>query len=115
MGALFEGWVVSLLRAYRDYRGLFDEWFYWAPGKGSSVETDLLLRRGRDLVAIEVKSGRRVGETEMRGLRAVGELRQVKRRLVVYRGERRLETADGIEILPVEAFLREVESGALLP
>jgi uncharacterized protein len=115
IGPLFEGWVVSLLRAYRDYRSLFEDWFYWAPGKGSSVETDLLLRRGRELVAIEVKSGRRVGESELRGLRAVGELPQVKRRMVVYRGDRRLKTADGIEILPVAAFLRQIETRALFP
>jgi predicted AAA+ superfamily ATPase len=115
VGPLFEGWVVSLLRAYRDYRGLFEDWFYWAPGKGSSVEADLLLRRGRDLVAIDIKSGRRVGESELRGLRAIGELPRVRRRLVVYRGDRRLETADGIEILPVQAFLRQVESGAIFP
>jgi len=79
IGPLFEGWVVSSLRAYRDYRGLFEDWFYWAPGKGSSVEADLLLRRGRDLVAIEIKSGRRVEESDLRGLRAVGELPEVTR------------------------------------
>jgi predicted AAA+ superfamily ATPase len=67
------------------------------------------------LVAIEVKSGRRVGESELRGLRALGELPQVKRRLLVYRGDRRLKTADGIEILPVATFLRQIESSALFP
>jgi predicted AAA+ superfamily ATPase len=115
VGALFEGWVASMLVAYRDYRGAFEEWFYWAPGKGSTVETDFLLRRGRELIAIEVKSSRHVGDEDLRGLRAVGELPAVKRRLVVYRGDRRLETSDGIVVLPVGAFLRELEAGALFP
>jgi len=114
-GHLFEGWLASLLRAYRDYKGLFEEWSYWAPGKGSSVEVDFLLRRSGETVCIEAKSGRRVAEGELRGLRAVAELHGVRRRIVVCRGERRLETADGIEILPVEVFLREVESGRLFP
>jgi predicted AAA+ superfamily ATPase len=43
-GALMEGWVATLLRAYRDYRGLFDEWWYWAPSR--NTEVDFLLRRG---------------------------------------------------------------------
>ena len=45
-GHLFEGWVASLLRAYRDYRDLFGDWGYWAPGKGSSLEVDFILRSG---------------------------------------------------------------------
>ena len=100
-GHLFEGWVASLLRAYRDYRGLFDEWGYWAPGKGSSLEVDFVLRRGHDLVALEVRAGRKVFEADLRGLRAIAELPRVRRRLVVCRGDRRQKTADGIEFLPV--------------
>ena len=113
-GHLFEGWVAALLRAYRDYRTLFDDWGYWATGKGSSVEVDFVLRRGRGLVAIEVRAGQKVFEADLRGLRAVAELRPM-RRIVVYRGERRQATADGVEILPVTAFLRELEAQTLFP
>jgi len=114
-GHLFEGWVASVLRAYRDYRNLFDEWFYWAPGKGSGVEVDFLLRKGSNLVAIEVKSARNVREGELIGLRAITELPGLRRRLVVHMGDRSLATGDGIEILPVSAFLREVERGTIFP
>lgn len=112
-GHLFEGWVASLLRAYRDYRGLFDDWGYWAPAKGSAVEVDFVLRRGAELVALEVRAGQKVFESDLRGLRALAALPGVKRRLVVCRGERRQKTADGIEILTVPAFLAEVEGSAL--
>jgi len=114
-GHLFEGWVASLLRAYRDYRGLFDDWGYWAAGKGSSVEVDFVLRRAGDLVALEVRAGQKVFEADLRGLRAIAGLPRMRRRLVVCRGERRQKTADGIEILPVAAFLGELERGTLLP
>jgi len=114
-GHLFEGWVASLLRAYRDYRGLFDDWGYWAAGKGSSVEVDFVLRQSGDLVAVEVRAGQKVFEADLRGLRAMAELPGVRRRLVVCRGERRQKTADGIEILPAAAFHAELALGTLFP
>jgi len=114
-GHLFEGWVAGLLRAYRDYRGLFEDWGYWAPGKGSSVEVDFVLRRGRDLVALEVRSGRKVFEADLRGLRTIADLPRVRRRVVVCRGDRRQKTADGIDILPVAAFVAELERSSLFP
>jgi predicted AAA+ superfamily ATPase len=113
-GRLFEGWVAGLLRAYRDYRALFDDWGYWAAGEGSSVEVDFVLRQGRDLVAIEARSGQKVFAADLRGLRAMAGMRPA-RRLVVCRAERRQATADGIEILPVTAFLRELERQTLFP
>ncbi len=113
-GHLFEGWVAGLLRAYRDYRGLFDDWGYWAPGKGSGVEVDFVLRRGRDLAAVEVRSGQKVFEADLRGLRAIADLPRVRRRILVFRGDRRQKTADGIDILPVAAFVAEVEQSTLL-
>jgi len=107
-GHLFEGWIACVLRAYRDYHGLFEEWFYWSPGKESSVEVDFLLRRGKEIAAIEAKSGRRLPESEFRGLRAIGALPGLKRRIVVYGGDRPMRTRDGIDILPVANFLQEV-------
>jgi len=114
-GHLFEGWVAGLLRAYRDYRSLFDDWGYWAAGNGSKVEVDFVLRRGKELVAIEVRSGQKVFEADLRGLRAITDLPGVKRRIVVCRGDRKQKTADGIEILPVTIFLAELERSALFP
>jgi predicted AAA+ superfamily ATPase len=114
-GHLFEGWVASVLRAYRDYRGLFDEWGYWAPGKGSSLEVDFLLRRGDDLAALEVRAGQKVFENDFRGLRAIARLPRVRRRVIVYRGSRRQKTADGIDILPIGAFLEEMEGSSIFP
>jgi len=58
-GHLFEGWVASVLRAYRDYGDLFEDWGYWASGNGSSPEVAFILRRGKDLIALEVRSAGR--------------------------------------------------------
>lgn len=113
-GHLFEGFVAGLLRAYRDYRKLFDEWHYWSPA-GSRVEVDFLLRRGDALVAVEVKSSDRLRDQELRGLRAVAELPGVVRRLVVHPGEQAQRTPDGIDLLPLRAFVEEIAGDALFP
>jgi len=77
-------------------------------------EVQLVLRRGEEIVAIEVRSGQKIFEADLRGLRAVAALRPL-RRIVVCRAQRRQVTADGIEILPVAGFLRELEARALFP
>jgi hypothetical protein len=74
-----------------------------------------VLRRDDDLVALEVRAGQKVFEADLRGLRAIADLPRVRRRLLVGRGERRQKTADGIEIVPVPAFLADLERGALFP
>ena len=112
-GPLFEGWIACLLQAYREYRGLFDDWFYWAPGEAARTEVDFLLQRGREWVAIEAKSASRIDDAELRGLRAISNLRGLKRRILVHPGQRPRITTDGIELWPVATFLTHLEKGTL--
>lgn len=113
--ALFEGWVLTLLRAYAEERDLYEEIFYWAPAQARGVEVDFLLRRGRELLAIEVKSGSRFTPSLLTGLRAIGELEGLVRSLLVYGGDRRLRTPDGIEVWPVRDLLEALAVGELWP
>ena len=76
---------------------------------------DFLLRRGRDWLAIEAKSGTGAGPDELRGLRAIEGLKGLRRRLLVYRGQRRLRTADGIDVWPVAALLEALVENDLWP
>ncbi len=112
-GVLFEGWTAGVLRAYRDYRGLFDDWHYWSPADATRTEVDFLLRKGDRFVALEAKSVRTVSSPALRGLRAVASLDGLERRILLYRGDVRRRTADGIEVLPVGDFLGEIEAGTL--
>jgi predicted AAA+ superfamily ATPase len=112
-GHLFEGWIAGVLRAYGDYRDLFDDWYYWAPSGSSRVEVDFLLRKGDEFAAIEVKSTRTFDKSTLKGLRAIAELKGLRRRILLYLGDRRLQTADGIHVLPLDAFLEAVETGRL--
>jgi predicted AAA+ superfamily ATPase len=111
-GPLLEGWVCMLLKAYGDpASGLglrHDGLFYWAPAQGGT-EVDFVVRRGREVVAIEVKAKRRLASRDFRGLRAIAGLAGLKRRIVVFLGERPFVTDEGIEALPVAEFVEELQ------
>jgi predicted AAA+ superfamily ATPase len=114
-GALFEGWILTVLRAHNESSRLFDEVAYWAPVQARQMEVDFLLRRGRELLAIEVKTSTRFAPSLLTGLRAIGELPRVARRILVYLGDRRLRTDEGIEVWPLSAFLQEIAGRGLWP
>jgi len=112
-GPLLEGWVLNLLRAHAETMPVFDEVSYWAPLQSNQLEVDLLLRRGKKLLAIEVKSAARFAGTWLSGLRAIGDLNGMTRRILVYTGRRSLTTADGIQVWPVATFARAIAQGRL--
>jgi predicted AAA+ superfamily ATPase len=112
-GALFEGLVAQLLRAYRDYRGIYDEMYYWAPSASMASEVDFILVRGGKLIAIEAKSGASFSESWCKGLRAAAPLNGLQRRLIVYPRGPALYTKDGIEVLPFKDFTELLASGSV--
>jgi len=112
-GALLEGLVAQLLRAYRDYRDLCDDFFYWAPTQSSETEVDFLLAKGHEFVAVEVKSGVNFSENWCRGLRAVAELTGLRHRIVVYPDGPVLRTEDEIDVLPFREFAQRLAQGSL--
>lgn len=114
-GPLLEGFVLMLLRAYAEEQELFDEIFYWAPAQARNVEVDFLMKRGREFLAVEVKATPRYSTTMLKGLRAIGELGRVVRRILVYGGSRSLRTTEGIEVWPVRRFADELAAGTLWP
>lgn len=114
-GALLEGWILTLLRAYAQERGIYDDIHFWAPTQARQVEVDFLLERGRELLAIEVKSQRKVGPPLFAGLRAIAELPRVTRPVLVHLGERPMRTPDGIEVWPGASLLEALASNSLWP
>ena len=114
-GALLEGWALHLLRAHGEEGELFDELHYWAPHPANRTEVDCLLRRGRELVAIEVKSQLRYHTGMLPGLRAIAELPGIARRVLVYGGKRSFRTGDGIEVWSTERLRKVLTENALWP
>lgn len=114
-GALFEGFVIQLLRTYNSLgRCLYDDTFYWSVGsKESSTEVDLLLQRGNEKIAIEIKSGANFNASWLKGLTAISELKNVTRKILVYTGERSFLTDGGVEVTSLEKFLEMVSGGKI--
>ncbi len=111
-GALFEGLVAQLLRAYRDYTGMCDSITYWS-AESRNTEVDFILTTGQEHVAIEVKSGTAVTDKWFAGLRAVASLAGLRRRLVVYPTGPALRTEDGIDVMPFATLARALAGGGL--
>lgn len=114
-GSLFEGWIATLLRAYGEIRGILDEMYYWAPAEARQTEVDFVLKRGKEYVAIEVKSGARVSSKDFSGLRAIKDLAGLRRRALIYSGHREMKTEDDIEIWPAEFLAQMLASDGLWP
>ena len=114
-GALLEGWILTVLRAHNEQSNLFEEISYWAPLQAHQTEVDFLLRRGREHLALEIKAQSRFSHPLLSGLRAIADLPRVARRVLVYLGDRRLRTEDGIEVWPLRAFLDAVADEKLWP
>jgi predicted AAA+ superfamily ATPase len=112
-GALFEGLVATLLKAYRDYDDLFDEFYYWSPASSHKTEVDFLLKRGKNFIAIEVKTSPRITGDHLKGLRAIAELEGIKRRIMIYPGEKKMRTEDHIDIWPFDFFCKILEQKEL--
>ena len=113
-GALFEGWILGLLRAHAEEQPIFDSIHYWAPAE-SSTEVDFLLRRDGEYLAVEAKAARRYNTALLRGLRAIEVLPGLVRRVLVLDGRRAFRTEDGIEVWPVKRFLEALRTDGLWP
>lgn len=111
-GALFEGLAANLLRAYGDPNSAlgfpYDAIYYWSPAQ-SGNEVDFLIQRGKEFNAIEVKAKETPSNRDFAGLKVIRELKGIKRRIVVFLGARPFQTEDGIEALPVDEFIKELE------
>jgi predicted AAA+ superfamily ATPase len=114
-GPLLEGLVLTILRAHNIDSALFDEVAYWAPAQARQTEVDFLLRRGRDFLAVEVKAQSRFSTPQLAGLRAIGGLPRLVRRILVYLGDRQLRTEDGLDVWPLDRFTGAVADGSLWP
>ena len=112
-GPLFEGWIGQLLRAYGEPASgcvePFDGLSYWAP-TGGGIEVDFIVKTGHEFVAIEAKAKASLAPADLKGLRAIAELSGLKRRIVVYEGMRPQRTEDGIDVLPVKAFIEALQA-----
>lgn len=111
-GSLFEGWVLSILRTHNAIAPVFDDIAYWSPAN-SQVEVDFVLRRESRILALEAKSTKRYNTKMLKGLRALGTLPTLYKRILVYAGELSFRTEDGIYVWAVGEFLEHMANDNL--
>lgn len=104
-GPLLEGLVYMHLLAAAEYYRVFEKISYWAPAEANKTEVDFVISCGKELLAVEVKATSRLRAEHFKGLKAIGELNGVKRRILLYLGSEKRHLDDGIEVWPVVDFL----------
>jgi uncharacterized protein len=77
-GSLFESDVYQMIRHEVENSRLYEGVYYWAAAKGPG-EVDFLLQAQNSLAAIEVKSSKRFRPDQMKGLKAIASLKNLKR------------------------------------
>jgi predicted AAA+ superfamily ATPase len=103
-GKAFENWVFHELVAGNAYREAGADLYYWRLASG--IEVDFVI--GNMAVAIEAKATSRITTDHLKGLRHLHEDHPKARRIVVCLEPKRRHTDDGIEIVPVPAFIDEL-------
>lgn len=104
-GKALENWVHHELRAAIAYADREVDLAYWRLASG--IEVDFIV--GPMTVAIEVKATARATSDHLKGLRHLHEDHPRARRILVCLEPRRRRTDDGIEILPVPAFVEVLD------
>lgn len=108
-GRALEHQIFLELRSFLDYRRLDLGLAYWR--SLSQFEVDFVVG---DQVAIEVKAKPRVSTRDYKGLLALAEETRLRRKIVVCGEKRRRKTDDGVEVVPVKDFLRDLWSDRIL-
>jgi uncharacterized protein len=108
-GEAIEHLIYLELRAFLDYHAIDLPLSYWR--STTKFEVDFTIG---DTIAIEVKAKPRVTDTDLRGLRVLKEERIFKRFICVSDEQFPRVTEDGIEILPLNDFLRSLWSKEII-
>ncbi len=108
-GRALEHVIFLELRAYLDYRRLDQPLTYWR--SRSQFEVDFVIG---NKVGIEVKGKSLVNKRDLRGLRALSEDITLRQKIVVSLEREPRVVEGGIEVLPVELFLRRLWDGAIV-
>ena len=103
-GTAFEHFILMELQAYRSYRETDLPIRFWRTKSG--LEVDFVAGRKAE-VAIEIKGSRAVSRSNLKGLKAFMDEHHPSRSIVVSQ-DALPRTAEGIDVLPWQAFLERL-------
>lgn len=106
-GFLFEQWFIQQCIYYS--RANRKNWKFSSYRTEHGAEVDLVLDLGTQLIGIECKYGKNVGEADLKGLRSLEEVshKPIKKYLV-YRGETRQKFSKKEVVFPYSEFLLQI-------
>jgi len=107
-GRVLEHFIFLECLACLSYKRLDLPFTFWR--SQSKMEVDFVIG---DKIGIEVKASERITDRDMKGLRALNEEVPLDRKLIVSHEKQAWRSDDGIEVLPVEEFLRLLWAGSL--
>lgn len=107
-GKALEHLIFQELWAYLHYSNSSIPLTYWRTH--TKFEVDFVLG---DSIGIEVKAGNRVVSTDEKGLHALGDEIELKRKIIVCREPIARLSDTGVEIIPVERFLEKLWKGEI--
>ncbi len=107
-GRAFEHFIAQEIRAYLSYCRRREALTFWRTKH--QQEVDFIIG---DDVAIEVKSSKRVSDRDHAGLKALGEEKSWKRRIIVSLDSQEMKFDSGIEHLFWQVFLEQLWQGKI--
>jgi uncharacterized protein len=111
-GFLFETFIFNELNAYISYSGCGGELFYWRTP--DNIEIDFIWKRGKKIVAIEVKSTKRWKDEYNNGFKSFLSSKIIVQACYgIYCGEDILKKEWGL-ILPWQLFLKKLYAGDVI-
>jgi uncharacterized protein len=108
-GDALEHQVVLEVRAFLSYFNRNEEASYWR--STSKLEVDIVIG---DTIGVEVKAKSLVQDKDAKGLLALNEELHLKRKIIVALESAPRRLKNGIEIIPIEQFLRDLWGGKIV-
>ncbi|MEK7127003.1 MAG: AAA family ATPase [Patescibacteria group bacterium] len=106
-GAAIETLIFQELRAINSYLDLGYEIFYWRTV--DQVEVDLIMYGENGLKAIEIKRTSKLNQRDFHGLKSFSKDYPMAKCYLLYGGDRKL-FENNIEVIPIEEFLKNIDS-----
>jgi predicted AAA+ superfamily ATPase len=107
-GFLLENLILNELKAFSSYQSLGWEIYYW--GVPSGNEVDFVISHGKKNIGIEIKASKTWRKEYSQGLSTLLKAKKIHRAIGIYQGKEKLKQ-DGIEVFPIEKFLKVLWSG----
>ena len=105
-GVLFETLVCNEARALNSILGIGAELYYWRTVSGNEV--DLILKRGKRAIGIEIKAKNNWKKEDHYGLQTLLDEKKINTALGIYLGNDPLQVEENIRVIPLNQLSQEL-------